>query len=170
MAKKRSDKPKRFSNLGNLAFWLVFLVVIAVLGYYGWWYAQSGIEEHGIDLPEKPGYRAVHWHPEFDIVVCGRKRGLPLESGTNLLHTHKNPRLGHIEGYISNPAEHSLGLFMNTVEVKLTENCIMDKCAPEQCPDSTTPGALTVTINGQPTADFLSYPLQDGNQITITYA
>jgi len=149
----------------------VSFIVIVLLGFLAYsviQYQRSGIEEHGLILEEKPGYRAVHWHIELIMSACGKKLKLPLSRGTPLLHTHKTAGEIHVEGLIKGPEDATLGKFMEAVGVPFSQNRLFDFLNDNMCKDA-GPNSLKMVVNGQPNEQFENYPLSNGDRVELIY-
>ena len=150
---------------------VVIFVVIALLGFLTYsvvQYRQSGIEEHGLILEERPGYRAVHWHVKLIMSACDKKLKLPLERGTPLLHTHKDAEKIHIEGLIEGPRDATLGKFMEAVGVPFSQNRLFDYINDNMCKDADI-NSLRMIVNGQLNEQFENYPLSNGDVVELIY-
>ena len=69
----------------------------------------------------------VHWHADFEIVVCDKKieiahsKGLSNEQGTDLMHSHNDNRI-HVEGVLLDKKEASLGAFFYAIGGYLSDD------------------------------------------------
>jgi hypothetical protein len=131
---------------------------------------------YGLSLVWQPSYSKgeVHWHALVEITICGEKRDLPRSDGTEtvhgkhfrgipLLHTHDDNTI-HIEGVVRKKEEIALGRFFDVIGVPFSSTEIMDKKEGDVCPGSSTPGKVTMTINGVPNTEFMDYvpkPIED---------
>ncbi len=143
-------------------------ILVVLLGYSTYVYLQSDIEEHGVVLEEVPGFRAVHWHARLDMYACGAELRLPLNRGTPLLHTHKDPHKIHIEGLVPEGKSVTLGEFMDAVEVPFSSTQLLEYQNDNSCPDE-EPDTLYMTVNGQENAAFRDYEIRDGDVIILIY-
>ena len=117
-----------------------------------------------------------HWHAALLIAVCGQPfivPGFPAgihSHGDGLLHIH--PSASQDAG---NNATFGRFLELATAGRVLTlgADSIQLPGGPEYRDGDTCPngaaGTLRVTINGTPTADFLDYLMQDGDQIEVLF-
>jgi len=137
----------------TIAVSFVVIILLGFLAYSVLQYQRSGIEEHGLALEEKPGYRAVHWHVELTMSACSKKLKLPLNRGTPLLHTHQNGEEIHIEGLIQETKGVTLGEFMEAVGVPFSQNKLFDYINDNGCKDA-GPNSLKMIVNGQPNEQF----------------
>lgn len=147
---------------------ILLLALVAILGYFAWYYKASGVEEHGVALQEKPGFRAVHWHANLRILVCGQERKVPVNKGEPLLHTHRDANLIHVEGLIQGSSDVTLGKFMDAVGVPFSQTQVFDAQNGERCPDGTI-GAWKMAVNGTPSAEFREYEIKDGDEIELNF-
>lgn len=143
------------------------LVVVGFFGYAVWYYKVSGVEEHGLALEEKPGFRAVHWHANLRILVCDQERIVPANRGTPLLHTHRERNRIHIEGLIAGPQDVTLGKFMEAVEVPFGRDQVFAVRNGEDCRGK--PGAWTMRVNGESSEAFENYAVNDGDLIELIF-
>lgn len=160
----------------DLKYWLKILGLLAAAAllvliiYSVIIYRQSGVEEHGLVLEEKEGYRAVHWHARLNMSACGQKLFLPRNRGTPLLHTHSDNTRMHVEGLIREPGDATLEKFMAAVGVPFSAGRLFDFQNGRTCPGGTAPAKLKMTVNGQPNDRFEILPLNDGDVIELIYA
>lgn len=153
----------------KIAAFALIAIFIAFITYSVVVYYQSGIEEHGLALEEKAGYRAVHWHSKISMLACGKRLKLPLNRGTPLLHTHRDPTRIHIEGLIKGLEDATLGKFMNAIAVPFSNQQLFSYKVGDSCPGSNKPSTLKMRVNGQPNDLFTNYPLNDGDIIELIY-
>lgn len=146
---------------------LLTLAILTILGYSAWYYKVSGVEEHGVALQEKPGFRAVHWHANLRILVCGDERKIPVNKGEPLLHTHRDANRIHIEGLIQGPSDVTLGKFMNAVGVPFSETQVFDITNGEGC--NGQPGVWKMTVNDASSEEFENYAINDGDNIELIF-
>lgn len=132
-------------------------------------YRQSGVEEHGLILEEKEGYRAVHWHAHLYMLACGRRLFLPRNRGTPLLHTHTDNTRIHVEGLIRKPEDATLGKFMDALGVPFSSERLFDFQNGQACPGEATPAILKIKINGKSSEKFEDLPINDGDIIELIY-
>lgn len=162
-----------YNNVMKLAIKIIgALAALTLLGFIIYSvvvYRRSGIEEHGLALEEKEGYRAVHWHARLQMSACGQKLFLPRNRGTPLLHTHSDNTKVHVEGLIREPADATLGKFMAAVGVPFSAERLFDWQNGQTCPGGTAPAALKMTVNGQPNEQFANLPVNDGDVIELRY-
>ena len=142
--------------------------VVVFLGYSAYLYSQSGIREHGITLEELPGFRGVHWHVKLEMSACGETLRLPLNRGTPLLHTHKDPEKIHIEGLIAEGDDVTLGEFMDAVGIPFSTTQLFAYENDNGCPDEAS-DQLHLLLNGKEDARFRDLPLRDGDHIILIY-
>lgn len=151
---------------------LVVLPIILIIVGFGIYsiiaYRQSGVEEHGLVLEEKPGFKAVHWHAKLKMSACGKKLKLPLEKGTPLLHTHKDSEKIHIEGLITGPEDATLGKFMQAVSVSFSQNRLFDFVNDSMCSNGKS-NILRMIVRGLENSEFENYPIADGDVIELIY-
>lgn len=122
---------------------------------------------------------AVHWHPNLEIIIDGKKITIPSDLGygtgktvdTHLsgmrmspIHTHESTGKIHLEN--SNPSSKpetvTLGYLFYVWEKEFNKSCIFEYC--------TDTGTLTMTVNGQESAEFEKYIMHDNDDIKIEYA
>lgn len=71
----------------------------------------------------------VHWHADFEIIVCGEKidlvnpKGLSNRLGTPAIHEHNDNRT-HVEGVLINLSDASLGNFFKVIGGELNKESI----------------------------------------------
>lgn len=69
----------------------------------------------------------VHWHADFQIVVCGQEiepvnvKGLSNKLGTNVLHEHEDRRI-HVEGVVQEESDVALNKFFGAQGGRLSSN------------------------------------------------
>lgn len=151
--------------------WIVGIVaalgVAGLLGYTVWYYKASGVEQHGVALQEKPGFRAVHWHANLLILACGQERIVPVNRGTPLLHTHRERNRIHIEGLIAGPQDVTLGKFMEAVRVPFGRDQVFEVKSGDDC--SGRAGAWSMKVNGEPSEAFENYAINDGDIVELIF-
>jgi len=175
--KKRGSKNKvlKYAIIGVIIIFATYLTY-STLTYY-----KSGIKETGLVFCEKeecflaPG----DVHAQVDIYLCGEYFNLPLDKGsTEGPHTHKERNLAHFEGklpyhnykkMVSDNTYIKLGSFMDTMEVKFTNQCISDKCNADMCENTGKSGKLTIKVNGKENNEFREYVWNDKDKIIIKF-
>lgn len=153
--------------------WIIGCVVgtglFVFLGYTVWYYKGSGVEQHGLALQEKPGFRAVHWHANLRIVVCGKERVVPANRGTPLLHTHRERNRIHIEGLIAGPQDVTLEKFMQAVGVPFGADYVWDVRNGNPCPDG-QPGTWQMMILNDARSEVTTdYAINDSDTIELRF-
>ncbi len=115
-----------------------------------------------------------HWHARINITVCGQAYIEPLFESEGGIHTHGDGQ-AHIHPFTSDYAGDNADLahYFRGTRMRVTQGSIQLPGDTryrngDPCPDG-KPGALRVTINGHPRADFLSYKPQNGDTITVTF-
>lgn len=160
-AKKRAAVFKWFLVVG-------VIIMVGALGFSTYLYQQSRIEEHGVELTELPGYRGVHWHARLEMWACGRKLRLPLNRGTPLLHTHKDPEEIHVEGLIKEGEPVTLGQFMDAVGVPFTSTNLFEFQNDHGCPDEGS-DRLRLLVNGVESDFFRDQPIGNSDNLVLIY-
>lgn len=170
MPKKRSLAAGRSSHHTHLkAFyiWLVIIVGLVIISYGLWVYYSQDIE-HGVEVG---GKTAVHMHPFVYVYTCGMERKLPLETGTAQFHTHKDRHRIHLGegGPVENPETYfTLDKLFEAIGMKLTNNCLMEYCDSDKCPDGSI-GVVKVTVNGVESELVEKTPMHDGDRIDVRF-
>lgn len=124
-------------------------------------------------------YGPVHWHPHLTIKIDNRTVPIPagigitigkttdkdvgMEAGMAPTHTHSADGIIHIENTNAQakPETLFLGYFFYIWEKEFSKECIFDYC--------TTNGTLKMFVNGEESAAFENYLMQDGDEIVIEY-
>ncbi|HSU72397.1 MAG TPA: hypothetical protein VLJ21_00935 [Candidatus Binatia bacterium] len=170
---------KRGLPIGRI---LVALIVIAVLAFFAYslkqYYGENA--EEGIltcDATNTNCKLSIHVHAVVHASVCGTSIHFPLETGPlDDAHTHKEPGKIHLHttlpydpatNKILDTSKFTLGRFFDNMDVKLTATCLDGKCNGDLC--GSTPGTLTMQVNGQPNTQFRDYVWSDGDDITLTF-
>ncbi len=101
----------------------------------------------------------VHWHADFEIIICGEKQlllestGISNKVGTATLHHHNDYRI-HVEGTLLSLQDASLGRFFESIGGVLTDTYIGIPQKNEttlywhngdHCPDGST-GTLSMYV------------------------
>ncbi len=158
----------------------VALVVVVVLGYYGYVFSRSEAEIEGITVCESADvcYRTVHVHADVIIDVCGEQMRLPLEKGPlDGPHTHKERNKIHFHSKLRiDPRTEAfleteplrLGRFMDVMNVRFNKECFGESCNGMTC--NGQPGELSMQVNGLDDTEFDQYVWKDGDQIVMQFA
>lgn len=114
----------------------------------------------------------IHWHATPNIEICGEKKQISTPAsdvhlGTSLLHTHKDALI-HIEGFVSDPSQMTLGGFFDNIGTKFSEAQIMDKKNGDSCQNNSA-GTLKMSVNGLSNNEFRNYVIRDGDTIKIKF-
>lgn len=163
LAQREEEKRKQTQKLAKQGF--IALLVLAVITYIIF----------SIKTPEPYVNREIHWHATIELELCDKHVDLPRISvgqhhkGLPLLHTHDDNTI-HVEGGpIQNAEDISLGEFMDAIGVDFDKARIMNYKTGDNCPNSTTPGKLTMYLNDKETDSFRNYITKNGDKIKITF-
>src|SRR3989344_2941022 len=153
---------------------IFFLIIVAVIGLGTLYLAFYTIYTNVTSQTRGP----VHWHADFEILVCGEKIELPVSKGvsnkvgTPLFHHHNDYRI-HIEGVVENLSDVDLGAFFETIGGKFTQDSLgvpKDDGSMESwrngdlCPDG-HPGTLKLFVNGRQNADISEYVIAPYSEV-----
>lgn len=122
----------------------------------------------------------IHWHPELQIIVKDEGITIPANIGVGVqyagkplydpmmrmtnMHTHDDSGTLHWE-VMKGPVKKEdvrLANFFAIWGKRFDEQCIFDFCSGPE-------GTVKMFVNGQPSAEFQNYPVQDGDKIGIRY-
>jgi len=163
---------KSVRRSGRVFVWIIAAIaalgMAVLLGYGVWYYKASGVEQHGVELKERPGFRAVHLHAALYIAVCGQERKVPVNRGTALLHTHRDANRIHIEGAIAGPQDVTLGKFMEALDVPFGRDYVFEVRNGSACPDGQS-GTWKMSVNGVQGEEFGSYAINDSDVIELRF-
>ena len=158
----RSIKEKEQTEKGKTKktiLWVFVVGILALVGFFGY----RMIYAYEPPFTKTP----VHWHVLMDIEICGEKRELPRAPpgasrahgqaflGIPLMHTHDD-NIIHIEGQIRKREEIALGRFLDVINVRFSENEIMEKQNGDACPNGQA-GSVKMFVNGRPNNEFRDY-------------
>jgi len=184
---KEQDVKKRKSGKRLKTVLLVAVVILILAGIaYFFMTSKPSPNNTKYDLSGIPtGY--IHWHSQVQVYICGERKMLPEpppggEIGSGVLHTHDKTTniqslpgtdgngVMHIEGNVRmNPAEATLGKFMQNIHVNFGNETIMDKKNGDACTNSTN-GTVKVFVNDKPLNNPLDYIARDKDIIRIEFS
>lgn len=157
----------------------IIIIVVIIIAYLQ--YSSTDNEKYntrGLIFP----LGNIHWHPIPTITVCGQDVSLPdvlailgpgagPESyiGTADLHIHPGDPAFHMELDASVPSQITLGLAMHNIGYTFSSTTLMNKKNGDICPDSNSPGRVSVILNGQPNYDYENLVMEDGDQIHMIF-
>ncbi|MBI4441566.1 hypothetical protein HY639_05340 [Candidatus Woesearchaeota archaeon] len=163
MLAEAAEKRLREQRNKVIRSWAIFLLLIGGFGYWSYSYYANAPTFRGGD---------VHWHTQLEMEVCGTKIDLPRigegahHRGLPLLHTHDD-NVMHVEGYVSNPADVTLGRFMHAVGVTFSDKEFFDKKNGDLC--NGQPGMVKMWVNHEPSTIYKDYSAKDGDIVTIKF-
>jgi len=170
---RRQDevKQKREKGRKNKLYIGLGILILAVAAYGISSFPTTGNMVNSLDtsgIPTTP----VHWHADISLSTCGNSRSIPTAVGGRLignsaLHTHTDGRI-HSEGSIlANPAEHTLGLFLDLMNIEFSEDSLLEFNNGDSCPGGE--GRVKVTLNGREISDPRNYIPRDGDRIVVSF-
>jgi len=95
---------------------VVYFLIAAVVSVVTLYLILTTLHLNIISVTKGP----VHWHADFEILVCGKEiklaepKGLSNKQGLDLMHAHDDNRI-HVEGVLLDKKEASLGAFFRAV-------------------------------------------------------
>ncbi|MBI4021366.1 MAG: hypothetical protein HY369_03920 [Candidatus Aenigmarchaeota archaeon] len=183
---QQETQEKRQSRKKNLLGAGVALVLIIIGGYAVTSLPAAPGPAPEFDLSGIPN-SFVHWHADVDVVVCGEEHEFPEalpggSIGVPSMHTHdQTVNIQSLPGSDGNgvihneavipqqPAEQTLGKFLDLMGVPFSQGTVLDKQDGDTCPDGTA-GTVTFRVNGQPNDQWRNYIPRDGDVIVIAFA
>ncbi len=118
-----------------------------------------------------PERKAIHWHSQLNISICGTPYHLPLEAGDlNKQHTHNSTSKLHLHAMVKDERsdELRLGNLFEQLSIPFNSTCLADYCNGDPCPDGKQ-GMLTMTVNNKPNQEFDNYLWRDGDVISVRF-
>lgn len=115
----------------------------------------------------------VHWHATAELSVCGETKPIPVpfpgqhHKGLPLMHTHDDEKL-HIEGFVGNPSDITLGKFMQAIGVQFSNDQFFDKKNGDTCPNGMQ-GNVKLLVNDQENPQLANYSIKDGDRFEILF-
>lgn len=103
-------------SMSELIKKVVFLLIVILISITTLYLIITTLHLNIISLTKGP----VHWHADFEIMVCDKEitlaesKGLSNKQGTDLMHAHNDNRI-HVEGVILDKKQASLGAFFYVV-------------------------------------------------------
>lgn len=122
------------------------------------------------------GEKAIHWHSQLNISICGKPYHLPLETGDlNKQHTHAQQGKLHAHimmkmsetGEVLEPEKLKLGHLFEQFAIPFNETCIAEHCNGNPCEGKQ--GKLRMTVNGKDSLEFANYSWSDNDEIRIYF-
>ncbi|MBI4176664.1 MAG: hypothetical protein HY518_05640 [Candidatus Aenigmarchaeota archaeon] len=191
--KQEADKQDKAKRKGRILTWLVFILIVAGIGYGGYGFFTSPVTGNSVDmdyireqaLAFPDGF--THQHADLDIVLCGVEQNLPGaplngQIGPSELHTHDsvtNQRslvnsdgngVIHTEGNVRNsPEAHTIGRFLEHMGIAFSETSIMNYKDGDICQLSGEAGSVSATLNDNPLEKWINYLPKDGDIIVISF-
>jgi len=112
----------------------------------------------------------VHWHADFEILICGQKVVLPEPTGianrvgTEEIHHHGDYRI-HLEGVMKEREDATLGNFFDAIDVHFSNEKILNMDNGDYCPDGKK-GTVKMFVNNQLyTGDYRDYVIAPYSQV-----
>ena len=128
-----------------------------------------------IPTPELKGSHAgdstnpVHWHIPISLDICGKKMDMPEGEGKHgLVHGHKDKQL-HVEGQIFKTKDVRLTKYFESVNIPFSSTQVSNLKNGDTCKGSSSPGKVTLLVNGVENFDFENYILKDGDEIVVSF-
>lgn len=130
----------------------------------------SGQQTQEISVPEDQivARQGLHWHPQVEIYIKGKKQGIPANIGIagsihKELHTHEKDGIIHMEmeGLVTKD-ETRLGNFFKIWGKEFSKDQLFDKKNGQE-------GTVKAFVNGQDNYDFENYLMKDRDKIGIRY-
>lgn len=157
-------------SIMKYAQWIVAALVAGVLlwKFFVWVSAP---------LPEGTINKTVHWHSNVNIEICGKSMGLiddfggREEIGDEIAHLHRDDggaKRIHIEGFVNNGSDITLGRAFDTIGVKFDTTHIRDKENGKGCDDGNE-HQVRMSVDGQPNQEFRDHIMRDEEHVLITY-
>ena len=178
-AAERRKKLLLYGLFGVVAILAIYATGFLIVPFFT---PADAIQRQLADVPNS----FVHWHADVDIVVCGEERTLPEATpgndiGSPEMHTHdkqENLRslpgtdgngLIHSEGnFNTNPIEHTMGRFMDYMNIPFTNTSVYEFSNGDACPDGKQ-GMLRMLLNGQNSTLFRDHVPHDGDLIQLEF-
>ena len=142
---------------------ITFVAVLLLVG--GVWWSNS-LSSSG-DIVETIGQNGIHWHPQLEIYIKGKKQDIPHNIGLvgvhNPIHTHDDVPIIHMEfsGKVTGD-NIKLGNFFRVWGKEFNSTTLFNqKNGPE--------GIVRMFVNGQENREFENYQMHDGDKIEIRY-
>lgn len=111
---------KKMNDMAKKIMYSIVLIVVALVTIY---LVLTTLHLNVISITKGP----VHWHADFEVVVCDKElklpepKGLSNKQGVDLMHAHNDNRV-HVEGVILDKKQASLGAFFYAVGGSLTSD------------------------------------------------
>ncbi|QKQ98370.1 hypothetical protein GKQ38_02475 [Candidatus Nanohaloarchaea archaeon] len=153
--KEQTAKHKRNRKIVYGGIAAMVLAGLVVGGFQAYQFSKSlqpeKIPDKGIGVP-------VHWHANYQLIVCGESR--VLQGGGIKAHTHGTTTF-HLEG-VRTKEQATLDWIVDNLGGQLKKDSVMGQtsCNGE-------PANLTVKANGEKLENPLSYIPRDGDNIVI---
>jgi len=160
-------------------FYAAAILILALVGYSYYYFSQTASAASGIIVCDAGQcFWAAHIHAELSVMACGEEIVFGLEKGDlGKTHTHKERGVLHFHERLPVDPETKkitdysalyLGEFFEAIGMRLTPECIGERCNGDLCDG--IPGGLSMTVNGQPNSEFGSYAWQEGDIIRIIFS
>ena len=143
-------------NMGNKSKKIMFMLIVAVAASVTIYLIFTTLYLNLHSETKGP----VHWHADYEILVCDKKisledsKGMSNRRGVDMLHSHNDNRI-HVEGVLVDKKEASLGAFFYAVHGSLSEDGLkiptndglISVHNGDKCNDK--PAKLYVFVNGK---------------------